>query len=136
MSNDPSFNLAQLEQRPNWYEHLSSVENAMAAEDKLYRTRWQAGWSCDEGGWFAPDGTSEYDWSLEGYPFPEDPEYQAWASAFWHYDALDAAPIDPRNDDDYDTWAYGTEPLPGDHAWLHDDHPSSSVSAESGTHPE
>ena len=25
--------------------------------------------------------------------------------------------IDPRNDDDFDTWEYGTEPVPGDHTW-------------------
>jgi hypothetical protein len=86
---DPSFNLLQLEQRPNWYEHISAVENAMAAEDQLYRTRWQAGWSCDEGGWYAPDGTHESDWELEAYPFPEDPGYQEWADAFWHYERLD-----------------------------------------------
>jgi hypothetical protein len=24
---------------------------------------------------------------------------------------------DPRNEDDYDTWEYGTEPLPQDHTW-------------------
>lgn len=24
---------------------------------------------------------------------------------------------DPRNDDDYDTWLYGTEPIPGDGSW-------------------
>lgn len=24
---------------------------------------------------------------------------------------------DPRNDDDYDTWEVGMEPLPGDHTW-------------------
>ena len=24
---------------------------------------------------------------------------------------------DPRNDDDYDTFLYGTEPLPGDRTW-------------------
>ena len=24
---------------------------------------------------------------------------------------------DPRNDDDFDTWEYGTEPLPGDQTW-------------------
>lgn len=24
---------------------------------------------------------------------------------------------DPRNDDDYDTFEYGTEPLPGDNTW-------------------
>ena len=26
-------------------------------------------------------------------------------------------PIDPRNDTDYDTFPYGTEPLPGDTTW-------------------
>lgn len=25
--------------------------------------------------------------------------------------------VDPRNDDDFDTWVYGTEPIPGDHTW-------------------
>jgi hypothetical protein len=24
---------------------------------------------------------------------------------------------DPRNEDDFDTWSYGTEPLPYDHTW-------------------
>ena len=24
---------------------------------------------------------------------------------------------DPRNDEDYDTWEYGTEPLPNDETW-------------------
>ena len=26
---------------------------------------------------------------------------------------------DPRNEEDYDTWDYGTEPLPHDHTWYH-----------------
>jgi len=26
---------------------------------------------------------------------------------------------DPRNEEDYDTWSYGTEPLPHDHTWQH-----------------
>jgi len=26
---------------------------------------------------------------------------------------------DPRNEDDFDTWSYGTEPLPYDHTWQH-----------------
>lgn len=25
--------------------------------------------------------------------------------------------LDPRNEEDYDTWEYGTEPLPGDEEW-------------------
>jgi hypothetical protein len=24
---------------------------------------------------------------------------------------------DPRNEEDYDTWEYGTEPIPGDQTW-------------------
>lgn len=44
--------------------------------------------------------------------------------------------VDPRNDDDYDTWAYGTEPLPGDLAWLHQPVPSLSVSAATSTSSE
>jgi len=27
---------------------------------------------------------------------------------------------DPRNDEDYDTYEYGCEPLPGDITWLYD----------------
>ena len=26
---------------------------------------------------------------------------------------------DPRNEDSYDTWEYGTEPLPHDNTWQH-----------------
>ena len=43
---------------------------------------------------------------------------------------------DPRNDEDFDTWHYGTEPLPGDMTWRHDDPTGSSVNAESHSHPE
>ena len=108
---DPSFTLAMTARvGDSWYQHLDAVENAMAAEDRLHRTRWQAGWSCDEGGWTAPDGTSEYDWALEAYPFPEDPAYQEWADAFWHYERLDNQG--------------------------HDDQNGPTVSAASGTHPE
>jgi hypothetical protein len=33
---------------------------------------------------------------------------------------------DPRNEDDYDTFEYGTEPLPGDRTWKKaDDAPAS-----------
>lgn len=31
-----------------------------------------------------------------------------------HYVFVDE---DPRNDEDYDTYEYGTEPLPGDETW-------------------
>ena len=60
---DSSFNLLQLERCPNWYEHLSRAEAAMAAQDRTDSARDAAGWTVDEGGWYAPDGTHEYDWS-------------------------------------------------------------------------
>jgi hypothetical protein len=88
---DPTFNLAQLERRPNWYEHLPQVEAAMADERRTSAARCAAGWSCDEGGWYSPCGMHESDWELEGYPLPEDPDFPEWAAAFYHYDALDAA---------------------------------------------
>jgi len=31
-----------------------------------------------------------------------------------HYKLIEE---DPRNEDDYSTWEYGTEPLPHDHTW-------------------
>jgi hypothetical protein len=30
------------------------------------------------------------------------------------------SPSDPRNEEDYDTWDYGTEPVPGDATWALD----------------
>ena len=27
-------------------------------------------------------------------------------------------PVDPRNEKDYDTYPYGTEPIPGDKTWV------------------
>jgi len=30
---------------------------------------------------------------------------------------------DPRNDEDYDTYEYGTEPLPGDETWVKPEKP-------------
>ena len=30
---------------------------------------------------------------------------------------LQGSPSDPRNEEDYDTWEYGTEPIPGDDNW-------------------
>jgi hypothetical protein len=88
---DAAFNLFQLTQRPNWYQHLGQAEAAMAEEDRIHDIRWRAGWTADEGGWYSPCGTHESDWELEGHPFPEDPGYAEWADAFWHYEALDNA---------------------------------------------
>ena len=69
--NDPAFNLAQLERRPDWYTHLGAVEAAMAEEDRIAAIRYCAGWTCDEGGWYAPCGTPQSDWEDEGYLLPE-----------------------------------------------------------------
>lgn len=89
---DPAFNLAQLEQRSNWYDHIGKVEAAMTEEDRINTIRWQAGWTCDEGGWYSPEGISESDWvHVEGLPLPEDPDFVDWASAYYHYEALDCA---------------------------------------------
>lgn len=38
-----------------------------------------------------------------------------------HYVFVDE---DPRNDEDYDTYEYGTEPLPGDETWKKSVNPS------------
>jgi hypothetical protein len=85
---DPAFNLAMLQVHPNWYDHLSQVEAAMTEDDRIDRIRRAAGWTTDEGGWLSPDGVHESDWEHEyGHPFPEDADYPAFASAYFHYDA-------------------------------------------------
>jgi hypothetical protein len=98
--NDPAFNLAMAQVHPNWYDHLFQVEAAMAEDDRIVHIREAAGWTADEGGWYSPDGVSASDWEDEGLPFPEDGDYAAWASAYWHYEALDndiPIPFDPCN---------------------------------------
>jgi hypothetical protein len=89
----PAFNLAMVQVHPNWYDHLPAAEAAMREQDRIDSIRSAAGWEGDEGGWYAPDGTHESDWATEGYPFPEDAEYAAWADAFWHYEALDTGDL-------------------------------------------
>ena len=93
--NNPSFNLAQLAIRPNWYDHLDAVEAAMRDQDRVDTARREANWTADEGGWYSPCGMHESDWELEDYPFPEDADYADWASAFYHYEALDSATTTP-----------------------------------------
>jgi len=40
------------------------------------------------------------------------------AADYWLEKAAKAKkPVDPRNDEDYDTWEYGMEYLPGDMEW-------------------
>jgi hypothetical protein len=85
------FNVAMAARYANWYDLLPQVEEAMREEDRIFEIRRNADWECDEGGWYSPCGISESDWEHEyGYPFPEDPEYAAWADAYYHYEKLDS----------------------------------------------
>ena len=34
---------------------------------------------------------------------------------------------DPRNEDDFDTWSVGMEPIPGDHTWAKEKAPDGAV---------
>ena len=67
-----AFNVRMSGIRANWYELLPKVEAHMAYQEEIDRIRMAAGWECDEGGWYSPDGISHWDWECEGYPFPED----------------------------------------------------------------
>jgi len=74
-----SFNLLQLQSKPNWYDHLDQVEAAMRWEDEKYAIRAEFGWHCDEGGHFGPHPLKpgevilENEWEDEtGLPLPED----------------------------------------------------------------
>ena len=88
---DATFDLAMVAKIPTWYNYLPQVEAAMCEQDRIDKARWRAGWDADEGGWYSPCGISEFDWEHEyGYPFPEEPGYEEWASAFYHYDKVDA----------------------------------------------
>jgi hypothetical protein len=76
---DAQFNLLQLEQRPNWYDHLGQVEQAMAHEQDVWALRKDYGWDGDDGGEWGPNPLDpdtfvlEQDWEdTLGLPFPED----------------------------------------------------------------
>jgi hypothetical protein len=56
---------------------------------KTYRARQMAGWTTNSAGWVSPCGMSEDEWAAEEYPFPEEPGFSEWFSAFYHYDAAD-----------------------------------------------
>jgi len=50
----------------------------------------------------------------------QDPNSNDLGVAYWlqeEADIADAWKEDPRNDPDYDTFPYGTEPIPGDTTW-------------------
>ena len=76
---DAAFNLQQLESRPNWYDHIWDVENAMRQAAEAWAVRQDYGWEGDDGGeWgqnpLQPGETvMEGDWEdTLGLPFPED----------------------------------------------------------------
>lgn len=76
---DAAFNLLQLEQRPNWYDHLDKVEQAMADEEAAWAVRRDYGWDGDEGGEWGPNPLDpdttvfENEWEETlGLNFPED----------------------------------------------------------------
>jgi len=64
-----SFDIAMSARLSTWYDHLPKIDAAMALEDKIFYLRTEAGWSLDDTGWYAPDGTHESDWDGE---FPEE----------------------------------------------------------------
>mgnify|MGYP003112659074 FL=1 len=71
-------NLRMMGTCPTWYDHLDSIEAAMAEQDRIYKIRTAAGWELDEGGWSAPHPETgelmpEWDWECEfGLSCPED----------------------------------------------------------------
>lgn len=76
---DTQFNLLQLKQRPNWYDHLDQVEQAMAQAQADWAIRKDYGWDGDDGGEWGPNPLNpdedilERDWEETlGLPMPED----------------------------------------------------------------
>jgi hypothetical protein len=62
-------NLKRAEEFERYGSIANSVDAAMAWEETVWNARTEAGWACDEGGRYAPDGTHESDWDGE---FPEE----------------------------------------------------------------
>jgi len=76
---DAAFNLLQLEKRPNWYEHIGAVEQAMRQADEDWQIRRDFGWDGDDGGDWGPnplqpgEDVLASDWEdTLALPFPED----------------------------------------------------------------
>jgi hypothetical protein len=78
-----SDNLLQLAACPTFYDHLPAIEKAMREESRIANIRLRAGWDGDEGGWVSPCGMGESSWEDAGYPFPEDPDYAAFAATYY-----------------------------------------------------
>ncbi len=56
-----------------------------------------------------------------GKPADRDPGYMRQAHGttklITDYGSIEQTFVEIRNDDDYDDWEYGTEPIPHDHTW-------------------
>jgi hypothetical protein len=46
---DATFNLLQLESRPNWYDHLAAAEQAMRQQEADWAIRKEYEWDGDDG---------------------------------------------------------------------------------------
>jgi len=69
---DAAWNLMMADKYPNWYELQPKVNQAMAEWERVYELRTKAGWEMgEEGEWYLPDGTPEWQTEYEG-PYPED----------------------------------------------------------------
>lgn len=81
---DPTvaFNLRMQQVYPNWYDHIHSVEAAMAAQAAEDRIFLAAGWEGDEDQWLSPWGHSQRDWEHAGLPLPADDDYSAFLDQF------------------------------------------------------
>jgi len=66
-------NLQRAEEYSRYGDIAASVDAAMADEARTAKVRFAEGWEADEGGWYTPNGISEFDWEHEhGFPFPEE----------------------------------------------------------------
>jgi hypothetical protein len=71
------YNLQKADEYSRYGDIAASVDAAMADEDRTAKLRFAEGWEADEGGWYTPNGISEFDWEHEhGFPFPEEAEWE------------------------------------------------------------
>lgn len=71
------YNLEKADEQSRYARIAASVDAAMAEESRVIHIRFAEGWDADEGGWYTPNGISEFDWEHEyGCPFPEDNEWE------------------------------------------------------------
>lgn len=75
------YNLKVAAQFDNYGNISDQVYAAMADQDRIWKLRTEEGWSCDEGGWYTPNGIHETDWEHDyGNPFPEQPVWKDYVA--------------------------------------------------------